>query len=371
MLRIDWRLGPPYPMGIQDNSVGVVDGKIVSAGGFSRHPKDILQTHPDIFGGEPSGFTNATFIFDPRNEAAGWTRIADRPGVPRQGAGTAVVGDEMWTFGGFSYTEPLCFRDVCRLRQVQGDWVWETMDACPLPWPMCWPGVAVIGTKVYLIGGVDYFQPEGEEGPDLHTEAGREGNPVGNAVWVLDTAALDQGWQRLADLPGTARGLGGVGVVGGKIYVLGGFHGALHKSPEGRTYFNVVDSWVYNPATNAWDRLRDMPHGCNHGVVTYRDRYVILLGGYKYPQTQNPDGTRTDCYSAQEQALDWKDLFQKWVFVYDTQTGELGTADELLDVDNGPVAVIIDDTIYYLGSEGGSGLWHPDTFPIGRIVGVL
>lgn len=367
MLEIDWRQGPAYPLGIQDCSVGVINGRIISTGGFSRHPKEVLQLYPDAFEGESSGFTRLTLLFDPHDETAGWTRIPDRPGVARQGAAAAVVNDELWTFGGFSYAEPLCFQDVCRLLQVRDGWRWETMEACPLPWPMCWPGTAVLGTKVYLIGGVDYFQPEGEAGPDLHAEAGRAGNPIGQAAWVLDTARPDQGWARLADLPGTARGLGGVGVAGGRIWVLGGFHGALRKAPDGGAYYNVVDSWVYDPAVDAWSRLNDLPHGCNHGVVVYRDRYLVLLGGYRYPQTQNPDGTRTGCYTTAEQGRDWKEFFLRRVLVYDTQTGELATAEPLLDEDNGPLAVMLDDTIYYLGSEGGHGLWHPDTFLIGRV----
>ena len=367
MLQIDWRHGPAFPLGIQDCSVGTVHGKIVSAGGFSRHPKDILRAHPDAFGGEASGFTKMTFAFDPRDEAAGWTRIADRPGIARQGAATVVVHDELWTFGGFSYAEPLCFGDACRLRFSGGTWVWDTVAAAALPWPMCWPGSAVVGTEVYLVGGVDYFQPEGQAGPDLHTEAGRTGNPVGQATWVLDTACPDQGWTRAADLPGTARGLGGVGVAGGRIWAMGGFHGALRPAPDGGCYYNVVDSWVYDPAADAWSRLADLPHGCNYGVVVYRDRYLILLGGYRYARTQNPDGTRANCRTAAEEGRDWKEFFQRRVLVYDTDTGELADADPLLDEDNGPVATMLDDTIYYLGSEGGRGLWHPDAFLIGQV----
>src|SRR4051812_21503336 len=40
ILKIDWRLGPDYPMGIQDSAVGEIDGKLVSSGGFTRHPLD-------------------------------------------------------------------------------------------------------------------------------------------------------------------------------------------------------------------------------------------------------------------------------------------------------------------------------------------
>src|SRR5437870_2312504 len=57
LLKISWQEGPEYPMGIQDSGLGVLDGKIVSAGGFSRHPKDVVAKHPDAFDGQPTGFT--------------------------------------------------------------------------------------------------------------------------------------------------------------------------------------------------------------------------------------------------------------------------------------------------------------------------
>ena len=367
MLHINWRHGPAYPLGIQDCSVGIIDGMVIAAGGFSRHPKGVLQDHPDAFDGEASGFTALTLALDPRVADAAWARLPDRPGPARQGAATATVGDQMWNCGGFSYREPLCFDDVCRLQRTADGWDWQPVAAAALPWPMCWPGAAVLGPQIHLVGGVDYFEADGEAGPDLHSEAGRYGNPVGTAHWVLDTACLEQGWVRRADLPGTARGLGGVAVAGGRLWVMGGFHGALHADPTTGGYRNVVDSWVYDPVGDCWDRLPDLPDGCNYSVVVYRDRYLILLGGYRYAQTQRPDGSRTAARTAAEQGRDWKDFFLRRVLVYDTETGNLTEAESLPDEDNGPVATLLGDTIYYLGSEGGHGLWHPDAFVIGTI----
>ena len=65
MLKIDWRQGPEYPLGIQDSAFGIIAGNIVSAGGFSRYPKDVVSHYPDTFAGGASGFTGITFAFDP------------------------------------------------------------------------------------------------------------------------------------------------------------------------------------------------------------------------------------------------------------------------------------------------------------------
>ncbi|MBX7259570.1 MAG: hypothetical protein K1Y02_24640, partial [Candidatus Hydrogenedentes bacterium] len=122
---------------------------------------------------------------------------------------------------------------------------------------------------------------------------------------------------------------------------------------------------------NAWTRLRDMPHGANRRALTYRDRYIVLIAGYKYPQTWNLDGTATQVYTEGEKAQDWKAFFEPTVLVYDTQTATLGTADPLLERTSLPSADIAGDTMYCLGGEGGPRLWHPATLQIGRITGIV
>src|SRR5262245_31406141 len=167
-------------MGIQDSALDVVDGKVVSAGGFTRHTRDILSTHPDAFGGKPSGFTKLTFMFDPQKESAGWQRVADMPGPARQGAAVAVVDDALYIMGGINYTAPHTYRETYRLRHRQGNWEWQELTAARLPWPVYGAAgsTAVIGRKIYLFGVADFFPTPGSKGADFHTEAGREGSPV-------------------------------------------------------------------------------------------------------------------------------------------------------------------------------------------------
>jgi len=57
------------------------------------------------------------------------------------------------------------------------------------------------------------------------------------------------------------------------------------------------------------------------------------------------------------------------VIVYDTKTGELGTADPLVERTSYPSSAIVGDTLYCLGGEGGPRHWHPTTLEIGTIVG--
>ena len=381
MLKIQWRLGPDYPMGIQDSAVGNVGDKIVSAGGFTRHPLDIVAKHPDAFGDEASGkkrqsgFTKLTFALDPAREDLGWQRIVDMPGPARQGNAVAVVGDAMYVMGGTNYDDPKTYRDTYRLQCRDGQWKWTKLGTCQLPWPVYGASgsTAVIGRKLYLLATADFFQPPGAKSADFHSEAGREGSPVGSALLVLDTEVTAAGWRRLADCPGVPQFDAAVTAIGGKIWRLGGIHAPVDPSEVPAKlrlpYYNAVDSWVYDPGVDQWLRLRDMPHGSNRRALPYGDRYVILVAGYKYSYTWNLDGTRTNTLTADEKGKDWKAFFQDTVLVYDTKTGWLGTADSLVERTSYPAATIIGDTIYCLGGEGGPRHWHPCTLHIGKIIG--
>lgn len=366
MLSTAWREGPEYPLGIQEAVGGVLAGRLIVGGGFTRSPKDVVRLFPDAFDGAASGFTKLTFSLDPRQEQAGWVRLADLPGSPRQGAAHAVVGDALYAVGGFNYSEPLTYRETYRLRQVNGVFAWEKLPAL-LPFPLCEASAAAIGTKLYVFGGGDYYRAEGAREADFHPERGRTGEAVGRALLVLDTANPEAGWARLADLPGTPRIDCGGAAAAGRLYVLGGVYAPQAPRPGESPYYNVVDSWVYDPPSNTWSRLPDMPHGGNRRALTYLDRYLVLVAGYKYARTWNLDGSVSEVYSAAERARDWKTFFEKTVLVYDTLTGELGTADPLLEQTSWPTAAIAGDTIYSLGGEGGARLWHPATVQIGRV----
>lgn len=371
MLKIRWRLGPDYPMGIQDAAVGIIRGKLVAGGGFTRHPLDVVKQHPDAFGGQPSGFTRLTFALDLRNESAGWNRIADMPGPPRQGAAVAVVDECLYAVGGINYTGPLTYRDTCRLQEKDGTWTWDQLETCQTPWPVYGAAAStvVIDKKIYLIGAADYFQAPGADGPDFHSEAGRGGSPVGRALLVLDTTNLKEGWKRLADCPGVPKFDTAVAAARGRIYQLGGIFAPLAKSEF--PYYNAVDSAMYDPETDKWTKLRDMPHGSNRRALVYADRYLILISGFKYAKTRYPDGSVADVYSAEEKTRPFNTFFENTVLVYDTRTGRLGTADRLLEPTCYPGAAILGDTIYCLGGEGGPRLYHPASLQIGKIVDVI
>jgi hypothetical protein len=104
-----------------------------------------------------------------------------------------------------------------------------------------------------------------------------------------------------------------------------------------------------------------MPQGANRRALTYADRYILLVAGYRYGQTWYLDGTVKDADPP-------KDVFEDTVLVYDAVTGQLSSTNSLIERTSYPSSAIVGNTIYCLGGEGGPRLWHPATFHIGKIV---
>ena len=373
---IQWRLGPDYPMGIQDSAVGYVGGKIVSAGGFTRYVPDVegvLNKYGNIFGVDeyghplPSGFTNLALAFDPGNESAGWSRIPNLPGPARQGGAVAVVNGAMYVMGGLNYTAPNTYSDTYRLQYIGGSFVWQTLPTARIPWPAygAAASTAVIGSNIYLCGTADWFQGPGASGTDFHSEADRNGHPVGNAMFMLDTNHIEAGWKRKADCPGVPKFDSALAAAGGKIYQLGGIYAPVATTDDPNDpndpypYFNAVDSWMYDPTSDRWTQLANMPDGTNRRALVYDDRYIVLPGGYTYPKTWHLDGAVTDAPNVNG--------FEKTVMAYDTRTGMLGAADSMIEETSLPSATIVGDMLYTLGGEGGPRLFHPATLQIGHV----
>ncbi len=120
-------------------------------------------------------------------------------------------------------------------------------------------GVAVVGGKIYVIGG------EGAT-PKIKNE---EYDPVANS------------WVTRADLP-TARWYLATGVVDGKIYVVGGYDGAS----------NLTKNEEYDPAANSWATRAPAP-------TVRRTQVIAVLGGKMYV-TAGYDGG----YPTQNEAYD-------------------------------------------------------------------
>lgn len=122
--------------------------------------------------------------------------------------------------------------------------------------------------KIYLFGGGAQPDP-----------AGGLWVPINNA-WVYDPVA--DSWKALAPMP-TARGSALAAVVNGKIYVIGGASvhpGAKIESLSATTpHRSMSTNEMYDPASNTWKERSPMPTARNHAAIGMVNGKIYVLGG--------------------------------------------------------------------------------------------
>ena len=181
-----------------------------------------------------------------------WQTRAPSP-TPRQEVSYVEAGGKFYLAGGYTYLKDGAAVGLHeRYDPKTGSW----SRVAPLP------GVPAntkldhiqgveLGDKIYYVGGLLKW-------PGPHDSAVRIYDPA--------TDTFSEG----APMPeGRGRGGGGVAVYGGKIYYAGGLHNG-----------NVV-AWfdVYDPATDSWQRLPDMPVARDHFHAAVVDGKFYAIGG--------------------------------------------------------------------------------------------
>jgi len=135
---------------------------------------------------------------------------------------------------------------------------WST--AAPLPFEVTHTQAVVHDGEYWLMGGL--------EGPwtDFHIDTVVSYNPTTNAWTTHQTMAADR-----------ARGGGGAVVHDGKIYVAGG----LRDDNTGTGHFGTSTKMfdVYDPATDTWTQMPDMPRERDHFQAVIHNGKLYAVGG--------------------------------------------------------------------------------------------
>jgi N-acetylneuraminic acid mutarotase len=367
ILTIQWTKGPALPQGFQDSDGGIVRDTLITVGGFCGGKKG----PPGKESKYPRGFFKMVWGLDLKNPKAGWQSLPDFPGAARQELFGIVVNQQLYVWGGFSYSRPFCYQDGYRLSFKNDKWMWDRMP--DLPWPLATAGICAVGPQIYVMGGLDY-DAELNDGT-MFTNADRTGKikRLGARLLTFDTKNIQAGWKELKSCPGTPRWAQAVATVNGKIYVIGGGNGNDNSTSSACT---VVDNWRYNPQTDQWMRLTDSPIASGNFPsvqIVYKDRYILLIGGYQYKKIMNPDGTTREPYGKPFAHYPEKDYYSD-VFVYDTRTETFGTASPLPLNNNLPMAVLEGNRLHLIGGETAGSViegehfgHHPDLYLIGEI----
>ncbi len=241
-------------------------------------------------------------------EPAGWTTMAPAPSK-RTEVAAAVLNDKIYLVGGFN--EPtlsniarLAVSDAVEVYDPRSDG-WTT--AAPLPTRLHHTATAVLGGRLYVIGG-------------FTTGFLSLWNPV-NSAYRYDPAT--DRWEALPAMP-TVRGALGVATIGGRLYAVGGI------GEQGNS--DAVEA--YDPSTNTWSRKASLPTPRDHLAVAVVGDRLYAIGG-------RVNGSYSHNLAVVE--------------VYDPHADAWQPAASLPTARSGIAAGVIGDTIYVVGGEAPEG----------------
>ena len=135
-----------------------------------------------------------------------------------------------------------------------------------------------------------------------------------------------------------------------------------------------MDCWRYDPQTDKWQRLRDLPISgstASPGLGVYKDRYLLLPAGHQYKKVMNPDGSLRPKYgmASQVDRGNWSkhpvepisDYFNHF-YVYDLRSDLYGTAPDLPFDDVASINLVMESTMYLFPSETAGFVWDDEYF---------
>ena len=230
-----------------------------------------------------------------------WTKRADMP-TPRWEHYTGVVDGKIYVIGGAGPVYEAL--GTVEVYDPVSD-TWETKS--PMPTARQGLSTSVVNGKIYAIGGAEFSSASFSNSEKFSTV--EEYDPA------TDT------WTIKSPMP-TARGWHSANVVDGKIYIIGGARGA---TPSG---MHVVTVEVYDPATDTWSQMGDMPASRGAGSGSVVDGKIYFFGGYGGKQRVDEYDPSTDTW---------------------TQKSEMPTARVGLSTS------VLDGKIYLIGGFGHSG----------------
>jgi hypothetical protein len=193
-----------YPISVMDNAAAAFDGKVYSVGGSTS-----------------SAIIANGYVYDPATNT--WTRIADLPAALEKPGATFVDG-KLYVFGGWGSTGTPSNKVYVYDPATNA---WQTKAAVN-PAPRAAPGVAVVNGTIYLIGGCT-------DGNCAKSNVVVRYDPGADTFTTVAPYPVEVAWQ-------------GCGGINGTVYCGGGFGAATLKS-----------TYAYNPGTNAWTQLADLP----------------------------------------------------------------------------------------------------------------
>ena len=285
-------------------ATAVVNGKIYLIGGYNRD---------ENLGGSAPALASMD-VYDTRVNT--WRKTADMP-TPRIIPQAVVFSSEIYVFGGYDRT------------RVRGDFykkIVEMYDARTNTWTRMRDmptlrrnfSAAIVDGMIFLIGGTVYDKIlDRQVATDL--------------VEAYDP--LTDRWEKRLNMP-TKRSRTDAAVVDGKVYVIGG-EVPLPGLGLADSFLQRIEE--YNPRTDQWRRLPDMPMFKFSFATVAVDNEIYTIGGY----------TLNNGFQLRNAVDVYNPAFNKWRSTKPIQIAKTATA------------TVVNGTIYLLGGFIGNGRYSP------------
>jgi len=241
-----WTALPPLAGGPrQETGVAALDGKIYVIGGFNLAGVIVPTVE----------------AYDPASRA--WSTVAPFP-RPVHHANTAAVGGKIYVVGALIDATFRAIGDVYAYDPAAN--AWSAKASLPAGQERGAGGVAVIGTKIYVAGGLR------------------------SAVSVADFSSYDTSSDMHASLPSLVQPTDHLvgGAVGGIVYAIGGRNGGI-TGLIGRVA-------AFDPVAGSWSEKAPMitPRGGTAAAVV-RDR-IVVAGGEGNPASSSGVFAQTEVF---------------------------------------------------------------------------
>ena len=261
-----------------------------------------------------------------------WEVITQLP-TKRWEFSTAVVEDKVYIIGGSLFENdagPFGLSTVEVYDPQTNTW----QRGADMPTPRTNAKTAVVNGTIYVFGGYN--------SKDKFLQNWKMADHVEAYDPLTDT------WTRKKEMP-ISRFYFGLGVVAGKVYLIGGTTG-LGEGQEQR--MDRVD--IYDPATDTWVKGPKMPTRRDPGSVAVVNTRIYVIGGEGWPPPQN--------WGAGQ--------FLGSIEEYDPINRQWRKKKDMLEPKNWFSSAVVGDNIYLIGgytSEGGLqqlatvNVYHPRT----------
>lgn len=231
-------------------------------------PSIVYNNKVYVFGGygEHPNFENDNEVYDPATNS--WSLIASFPaGKAISHQCVVLVDDKIWQIGGRAVnadgpvTSQVIIYDITNNTWSDGPELKDPATGQSLP--LGGGGAVLIGRKIHYVGGF---------GPLICNDQSKYHLTIDVDKWNADHSVS---WEnKLAPMPLPRNHISYL-TTGGKIYIIGGQFGHDCSGAD-QKYCHV-----YDPITNAWKRLIDLPAPRSHAeaATIFVDGKILVAGG--------------------------------------------------------------------------------------------